>query len=182
MSIKYGFDFPLKSSFTQDEVQQWLYNGVNWELNFSGVKMGVVAFLLFLVGTLYYVWNGNDDFNKGKWFQFFLKFIAAFIGIFILGFIFKGVTALIPAFSNKIAGGLLMKVFMSIFSVLGMKFVVVMAYTMFSRIMVFHRKYNVENYDKLSSFAYRLAPGLLLLAKILVSLGGILVFYGIWLA
>ncbi|WP_048697757.1 hypothetical protein [Erwinia piriflorinigrans] len=144
--------------------------------------MGAVAFLLSLVGSLYYVWNGNDDFNKGKWFQFLLKFLAAFIGVFILGFIFKGVTALIPAFSNKIAGGLLMKVFMSIFSVLGMKLVVIMAYTMFSRIMAFHRKYNVESYDKLSSFAYRLAPGLLLLTKVLVSLGGGLAFYGIWLS
>ncbi|CCG88420.1 hypothetical protein EPIR_3057 [Erwinia piriflorinigrans CFBP 5888] len=37
MSIEYGFDFPLKFSFTQDKVQQWLYNGVNWGLNFSGV-------------------------------------------------------------------------------------------------------------------------------------------------
>ncbi|MFB5173757.1 hypothetical protein AAIO65_14440 [Erwinia amylovora] len=144
--------------------------------------MGLVAFLFFLVSALYYVWSGSNDFDKRKWFKFFLGFIASLIGVFVLGFIFKGVTALLPAFSDKIAGGLLMKIFMSVFSVLGMKFVVVMACTIFSKIMAFHRKYNTENYLKLSSFAYRLSPGLLLLAKILVSLGGVLAFYGIWLA
>ncbi|ADP10134.1 putative membrane protein [Erwinia sp. Ejp617] len=58
----------------------------------------------------------------------------------------------------------------------------VMLCAIFNNIMSFHQKYNEDNYDELSSISQRVSLGLLLLAKFAVSLGSVLMFYGIWLA
>lgn len=44
-----------------------------------------------------------------------------------------------------------------------------------------HKRYNAENYEKVSSLTRVAAPGLLIVAKSAVSLGSILMFSGLWL-
>lgn len=44
-----------------------------------------------------------------------------------------------------------------------------------------HKRYNAENYEKLSSMTRAVAPGLLIFAKSLITLGSFLMFSGLWL-
>lgn len=51
----------------------------------------------------------------------------------------------------------------------------------FSRGYRGHKKYNAENYEAISSITRVVAPGLLIVAKSVVSLGSVLMFSGLWL-
>lgn len=144
--------------------------------------MKIIAFVIFLIVTIMYVWNGRDNFDKKMWLKFGVKFVLLLFGVIILGFTLKLLVSLFSGFTNEMAGRLMMQIALSFTFILGMKFLVVMACTMFSRMMSIHKTYNTENYGKLSSLSNRFAPGLLLLAKVIVSLGSALIFYGIWLA
>ncbi|CAX54421.1 hypothetical protein [Erwinia pyrifoliae] len=144
--------------------------------------MSVIVFLMFLMGAVFYIWNGNDFFDRASWLKFGLKFLAIFTGIIIFGFFQKGLMAIFPSYSNELARYLMTRLGLSFLSVLGMKFLVVMLCTMFSGFMRFHKKYNSENYQALSSLSNGFSPSLLILAKCVVSCGSVLIFYGIWLA
>ncbi len=71
---------------------------------------------------------------------------------------------------------------LSLLSVLGIKFMVVMLCTIFKSIMSFHEKYNQQHYDNLVSISNAFSSPLLILAKCVISCGSVLIFYGIWLA
>ncbi|WP_167139194.1 hypothetical protein [Candidatus Pantoea formicae] len=71
---------------------------------------------------------------------------------------------------------------LSLLSVLGIKFMVVMLCAIFKSIMRFHEKYNQQHYDKLVSISNTLSSPLFILAKCVISFGSVLIFYGIWLA
>ncbi|MCT2387707.1 hypothetical protein [Erwinia pyrifoliae] len=114
--------------------------------------------------------------------KFGLIFLAVILGAFVLAFILKGMVALFPSIPKEAAGVFMMKFCGALTCILGLKFLVVMLCAIFNNIMSFHHKYNEDNYDKLSSISQRVSPGLLLLAKFAVSLGGVLMFYGVWLA
>ncbi|WP_338560836.1 hypothetical protein [Erwinia sp. E_sp_B04_7] len=144
--------------------------------------MNVIAFLFFLAVAVYYVWNGKDFYKKKDWVGLGKKFIAVLIGVVILAFVLKGLVEIIPGFSNNTAGDLMEKIGMSFIMVLGMKFLIVMLCAIFSRIMDFHRIYNAKNYQKFSPLTIKVAPALLIVAKCIVSLGSVVIYYGIWLA
>ena len=63
----------------------------------------------------------------------------------------------------------------------GLKVTVVLLCTIFSGIIGRHKKYNAKNYEAISSITPVVAPGLLIVAKCLVSLGSVLMFSGLWL-
>ncbi|WP_168404144.1 hypothetical protein [Erwinia amylovora] len=144
--------------------------------------MYVTGFIFSLVGVLFYIWNGNDFFDKKAWLRFGLKFLAVILGAFVLGFILRSLIEFFPIIPREAAGVFMMKICGASTSILGLKFLVVMLCAIFNNIMSFHKKYNEDNYEKLSSFSQRVSPGLLLLAKCAVSCGSVLIFYGIWLA
>nr|WP_237703593.1 hypothetical protein [Erwinia sp. Ejp617] len=114
--------------------------------------------------------------------KFGLMFLAVILGAFVLAFILKGVVAVFPSIPKEMAGTFMMKFCGALTTILGLKFFVVMLCAIFNNIMSFHQKYNEDNYDELSSISQRVSLGLLLLAKFAVSLGSVLMFYGIWLA
>ncbi|MDF7647069.1 hypothetical protein F3J38_13725 [Pantoea sp. Acro-805] len=144
--------------------------------------MKYLAFFFFWVVTVYYVWNGKDFYNKKEWAGFVKKFIAVLVGIVLLAFVLKGVVLIIPGFSNDLAGDLMEEIGVSFIFILGMKYMIVMICTLFSGIMDFHKKYNADNYTRFSPAVSKLVPGMLIFAKCVVSLGSIVIYYGIWLA
>lgn len=139
-------------------------------------------FLICIFVNFYYLWNGNDNFNRKSWLLFGLSFIGVIVGTFIFGFVLKNIMLLWPVITVSTAKFLTMAVGASFTTFLAMKFLVVMLCTMFSGFMKFHKKYNSENYQALSSLSNGFSPSLLILAKCVVSCGSVLIFYGIWLA
>ncbi|WP_048697749.1 hypothetical protein [Erwinia piriflorinigrans] len=144
--------------------------------------MFVTGFIFSLISVLFYIWNGDDFFDRKAWIKFGLMFLSVILGAFVLAFILKVVFALFPSVPKEIAGIFMIKFCGALTSILGLKFLVIMLCTIFNNIMSFHQKYNEHSYDEISSFSQRVSPGLLLLAKFAVSLGSVLIFYGIWLA
>ncbi|WP_417878439.1 hypothetical protein [Vibrio sp.] len=144
--------------------------------------MKFIAFLFFWTVTVCYVWNGKDFYNKKEWSSFSKKFIGVLIGIVVLAFFLKGLVLVIPGFSNDLAGDLMEKIGASSIFILGMKFIIIMICSLFSGIVDFHKKYNADNYARFSPTASKLVPGMLIFAKCVVSLGSILIYYGIWLS
>lgn len=142
--------------------------------------MKLMALLFFLVITLYFVWHGKIPYGKKSLANVGKGFIGVFVGIFALGFFLKFLVAIIPGFTNDAAGDLMEEIGASFIVVWGMRFLIVALSTIFGGIMDFHREHNFENYKKFSPFTSKLAPGLLIFAKSVVSLGAVLMLYGIW--
>lgn len=142
--------------------------------------MKIIALLFFLFVTLYFVWRGSISSGKKSLASTFKGLIGVFAGIIVLGFFLKFLVAVIPNFTNDAAGDLMEEIGASFIVIWGMRFLIVAMLTIFGQIMDFHRKYNAENYKKFSPVTSRLAPGLLIFAKCLVSFGAVLMLYGIW--
>lgn len=51
----------------------------------------------------------------------------------------------------------------------------------FSGITKGHKRYNAENYEEMLSVTRAVSPGLVIVAKTIISLGGFLMFSGLWL-
>jgi len=142
--------------------------------------MNFLAFLFFLVVAFYFIWNSKGSGDKSEMAGIGKMLIGVFVSIIIMGFVFKGLLAMFPGLTHHTARNLMNELGASFLAVWGMKFLIVAISTIFSRIMSFHKKYNADNYKKFSPFTNKLAPGLLVLAKCIVSLASILIFYGIW--
>ncbi|WP_312546327.1 hypothetical protein [Pantoea eucalypti] len=146
----------------------------------SNIKF--IAFLFFWIVTVYYVWNGKDFYNKKEWAGFGKKFVGVLVGIVVLAFALKGLVLAIPGFSNDFAGDLMEEIGISFIFILGIKFMIIMICTLFIGVVGFQKKYNADNYARISPTASKLVPGMLIFAKCVVSLGSIVIYYGIWLA
>lgn len=144
--------------------------------------MKFLAFLFFWIATVCYVWDGKDFYNKKEWAEFGRKFIGVLIGIIVFAFVLKGLVFVIPGFSNALAGDLMEKVGISFIFIIGMKYMIVMICTLFRGIVGFHKKFNADNYTRFSAAASKLVPGMLFFAKCVVSLGSMVIYYGVWLA
>ena len=144
--------------------------------------MNTIVFLLFLAATVYYVWSGKFFNGKKSLAGTGKSFIGVFIGIVIIGFILKALVAIIPGFTRNAAGDLMEALGASLVVVWGMRFLIVAISNIFSGIMEFHKKYNAANYSRFSPALGKLAPVMLFLIKCIVSLGSVVIFYGIWLA
>ncbi|WP_368526356.1 hypothetical protein [Enterobacter asburiae] len=138
-------------------------------------------FLLFLVWALALIWNGKDLFNKKQWFLAGLMFVLVLVATVVIGFMLKWLAQSMSLFSVATAKHYSIIFSMSFLCVWGLKITVVLLCTIFSGITGGHKKYNAENYEAISSITRVVTPGLLIVAKSVVSLGSVLMFSGLWL-
>lgn len=138
-------------------------------------------FILFLILTLVLIWNGKDLFSKKQWLKTGLMLVLVFVATVVISFIFKWLAQSFSLFSVATAKQYSIIFSMSFLCVWGLKVVVVLLCTIFSSIMGVHKTHNTQNYEKISSVTRAVAPGLLIVAKGLVSLGSVLIFSGLWL-
>lgn len=139
-----------------------------------------LAFILFSLATSYSIWNGQDHFDKKAWLIFGIKWLLAIIGP-ILGFILLlkiliyyslPVDWLIPWSSMLM---------LSLFVLLGLKFMIVLIGLQFDLQLGFHRHVNsTDNYHKVSHLLKNYGPPLLLAIKAILSLNAICILYAIW--
>ena len=138
-------------------------------------------FILFMRWTLALIWNGKDLFNKKQWLLAGLMFVLVLVATVVIGFTLKWLAQSMSLFSVATAKHYSIILSMSFLCVWGLKVTVVLLCTLFSGIMGGHKRYNAENYEKLSSMTRAVAPGLLIFAKSLITLGSFLMFSGLWL-
>ena len=138
-------------------------------------------FILFMIWTLALIWNGKDLFNKKQWLLAGLMFVLVLVATVVIGFTLKWLAQSMSLFSVATAKHYSIIFSMSFLCVWGLKVTVVLLCTLFSGIMGGHKRYNAENYEKLSSMTRAVAPGLLIFAKSLITLGSFLMFSGLWL-
>ncbi|MDH1318393.1 hypothetical protein N5C39_08460 [Enterobacter bugandensis] len=138
-------------------------------------------FIVFMIWTLALIWNGKDLFNKKQWLLAGLMFVLVLVATVVIGFTLKWLAQSMSLFSVATAKHYSIILSMSFLCVWGLKITVVLLCTLFSGIMGGHKRYNAENYEKLSSMTRAVAPGLLIFAKSLITLGSFLMFSGLWL-
>ncbi|EOZ9572773.1 hypothetical protein ACQYHW_003342 [Enterobacter hormaechei] len=138
-------------------------------------------FILFMIWTQTLVWNGKDLFNKKQWFLAGLMFVLVLVATVVIGFTLKWFAQSMSLLSVATAKQYSIIFSMSFLCVWGLKVTVVLLCTIFSGIIRGHKKYNAENYEAVSSITRVIAPGLLIVAKSVVSLGSVLMFSGLWL-
>ena len=138
-------------------------------------------FILFMIWTQTLIWNGKDLFNKKQWFLAGLMFVLVLVATVVIGFTLKWLALSMSLFSVATAKHYSIIFSMSLLCVWGLKITVVLLCTIFSGIIRGHKKYNAENYEAVSSITRVIAPGLLIVAKSVVSLGSVLMFSGLWL-
>ncbi|EKA2117949.1 hypothetical protein OKB64_000259 [Enterobacter hormaechei] len=147
----------------------------------GNVVMHWFFFILFMIWTLALIWNGKDLFNKKQWLLAGLMFVLVLVATVVIGFMLKWLAQSMSLFSVATAKHYSIILSMSFLCVWGLKVTVVLLCTLFSGIMGGHKRYNAENYEKLSSMTRAVAPGLLIFAKSLITLGSFLMFSGLWL-
>ncbi|HDR2621991.1 TPA: hypothetical protein QCI71_002885 [Enterobacter chuandaensis] len=140
-----------------------------------------IGCVFFIFVTLAYIWNGKDSFSKKQWFLAGLMFVLVLVGTVVIGFTLKWIAQSMSLFSVAKAKQYSIILSMSFLCVWGLKVTVVLLCTILSRITGWHKRYNIENYEKISAVTRVVAPGLLIVAKSAVSLGSILMFSGLWL-
>ncbi|EOZ7524678.1 hypothetical protein O8E95_000738 [Enterobacter quasiroggenkampii] len=138
-------------------------------------------FILFMIWTLALIWNGKDLFSKKQWFLAGLMFVLVLVATVVIGFTLKWLAQSMSLFSVATAKHYSIIFSMSFLCVWGLKVTVVLLCTIFSGITGGHKKYNAENYEAISSIIRVVAPGLLIVAKSVVSLGSVIMFSGLWL-
>ncbi|HDV8502247.1 TPA: hypothetical protein QIT10_000967 [Enterobacter bugandensis] len=147
----------------------------------GNVVMHWFFFIVFMIWTLALIWNGKDLFNKKQWLLAGLMFVQVLVATVVIGFTLKWLAQSMSLFSVATAKHYSIILSMSFLCVWGLKITVVLLCTLFSGIMGGHKRYNAENYEKLSSMTRAVAPGLLIFAKSLITLGSFLMFSGLWL-
>ena len=140
-----------------------------------------IGCIFFIFITLIYIWNGKDLFNKKQWFLAGLMLVLVMVATVVIGFTLKWVAQSMSLLSVATAKQYSIIFSMSFLCVWGLKVTVVLLCTIFSGIIGRHKKYNAKNYEAISSITPVVAPGLLIVAKCLVSLGSVLMFSGLWL-
>jgi len=148
----------------------------------DGNNMEILAFLFFWSVTVYFIWSSKISYGKATLAGIGKAFVGIFIAIIAIGFVLKGLAAIIPGFTRDAAGDLMEALGASLFFIWGMKFILVGFCNMFGTVMDFHKKYNADNYRRFSPAISKLAPGLFIFSKVILSLGTIVIYYGIWLA
>ncbi|MVT79633.1 hypothetical protein EYY61_04000 [Pantoea agglomerans] len=142
----------------------------------------IIAFLLFLLVTEFFIWSSKISYGRKTLAGLGKAFVGVFIAIIAIGFVLKGLAAIMPGFTRDAAGDLMEALGSSLFFIWGMRFILVGLCNIFGNIMDFHKKYNADNYRRFSPAINKLAPGLFVFSKVILSLGSIVIYYGIWLA
>ncbi|MCE1969617.1 hypothetical protein LWT57_06275 [Enterobacter cloacae] len=138
-------------------------------------------FILFMIWTLALVWNGKDLYNKKQWILTGGVFVLVLLATVVIGFLLKWLAQSISLFSLATAKQYSIMFSMSFLCVWGLKFTVVLLCTIFPGITKGHKRYNAENYEEMLSVTRAVSPGLVIVAKTIISLGGFLMFSGLWL-
>lgn len=142
----------------------------------------IIAFLLFLLVTEFFIWSSKISYGRKTLAGLGKAFVGVFIAIIAIGFVLKGLAAIMPGFTRDAAGDLMEALGASLFFIWGVRFILVGLCNMFGNIMDLHKKYNADNYRRFSPAINKLAPGLFVFSKVILSLGSIVIYYGIWLA
>lgn len=108
-------------------------------------------------------------------------FVLVLVATVVIGFTLKWFAQSMSLLSVATAKQYSIIFSMSFLCVWGLKVTVVLLCTIFSGIIGRHKKYNAKNYEAISSITPVVAPGLLIVAKSVVSLGSVLMFSGLWL-
>lgn len=145
-------------------------------------SLEIIAFLLFLLVTEFFIWSSKISYGRKTLAGLGKAFVGVFIAIIAIGFVLKGLAAIMPGFTRDAAGDLMEALGSSLFFIWGMRFILVGLCNIFGNIMDFHKKYNADNYRRFSPAINKLAPGLFVFSKVILSLGSIVIYYGIWLA
>lgn len=145
-------------------------------------SLEIIAFLLFLLVTEFFIWSSKISYGRKTLAGLGKAFVGVFIAIIAIGFVLKGLAAIMPGFTRDAAGDLMEALGASLFFIWGMRFILVGLCNVFGNIMDFHKKYNADNYRRFSPAINKLAPGLFVFLKVILSLGSIVIYYGIWLA
>jgi hypothetical protein len=145
-------------------------------------SLEIIAFLLFLLVTEFFIWSSKISYGRKTLAGLGKAFVGVFIAIIAIGFVLKGLAAIMPGFTRDAAGDLMEALGASLFFIWGMRFILVGLCNIFGNIMDFHKKYNADNYRRFSPAINKLAPGLFVFLKVILSLGSIVIYYGIWLA
>ncbi|RTN17281.1 hypothetical protein EKN94_22695 [Enterobacter quasimori] len=145
------------------------------------IMMHWLFFILFLIWALALIWNGEDLFGKKQWFLAGLMFLLVLVATVVIGFTLKWLAQSVSLFSVATAKHYSILFSMSFLCVWGLKVTVVLLCTIFSGIVRGHERYNEDNYREISSVTRIVAPGLLIVAKSVVSLSSVLMFSGLWL-
>ena len=69
--------------------------------------MEIVAFLFFWLVTVYFIWSSKISYGKKTLAGIGKAFIGVSISIIALGFVLKGLAAIIPGFTRDAAGDLM---------------------------------------------------------------------------
>ncbi|QDY40884.1 hypothetical protein [Candidatus Pantoea soli] len=140
-----------------------------------------LGFIVFIIITFIYIWNGRDVFSKKEWMSFSMRFLAVLIGAFILVIILVGASKYLHLIDRESARALSVIIPASIMTMLISKLFVIALFALFKIIMRFHHRYNTfENYSKLSSIGDSYGTMLSLIVKAVASFGCVIMFYGIW--
>ncbi|MDF2042922.1 MULTISPECIES: hypothetical protein [unclassified Pantoea] len=148
----------------------------------DGNSVEIIAFLLFLLVTEFFIWSSKISYGRKTLAGISKAFVGVFIAIIAIGFVLKGLAAIMPGFTRDAAGDLMEALGASLFFIWGMRFILVGLCNLFGTIMDFHKKYNAGNYRRFSPAINKLAPGLFVFSKVILSLGSIVIYYGIWLS
>lgn len=138
-------------------------------------------FLFFLMLTLAVIWNEKNAFNKKQWIITGLMLVLVLLSTVVIGFFLKWLAQSFLLFPVAVAKRYSIIISMSLLCVWGMKFAVALLCTLFSGVMAAHKKMNFRNYEKISLMSRTVAPPLFVFAKLLLSLGCVLMFSGLWL-
>lgn len=143
--------------------------------------MNWLFFFSFLILTLALIWNDNNLFNKKQWISMGLMLGLVLLSTAGIGFLLKWLALTFSIFPVAVAKHYSIILSMSLLCVWGMKFTVVLLCTIFSGVMAGHKKYNAPNYEKISRVTHTVASPLFIFARLLLSLGCVLMFSGLWL-
>lgn len=138
-------------------------------------------FLFFLILTLAVIWNEKSTFDKKQWLTTGLMLVLVLLSTVVIGFFLKWLALSFLLFPVAVAKKYSIIISMSLLCVWGIRFAVALLCTLFSGVMAAHKKMNFRNYEKISLMSRTAAPPLFVFAKLLLSLGSVLMFSGLWL-
>ncbi|WP_325177133.1 hypothetical protein [Pantoea sp. 1B4] len=67
--------------------------------------MEIIAFLLFLLVTEFFIWSSKISYGRKTLAGLGKAFVGVFIAIIAIGFVLKGLAAIMPGFTRDAAGG-----------------------------------------------------------------------------
>lgn len=144
--------------------------------------MYLISFLLFLCWGLYIIWKKKSPSYEKKWFHFILRIFAAYLVamiLFLVPYSLENFFFLIPSGSGEHYAGV---GFLSLATLWGLHFINTGLPLLFSGILRFHKNYNKDNHSEIEYVMKNTSNSILLCLRITLSLGAMIIFYGIWLA